>query len=218
MLAPMLAGGVGATLLSRLRKKPQGAQPQGFDPMQYARTGASESAARVGASRDDLASAIGGFDPAAYTQAAAGAMYSGMNEQRTTADANRNAGLNARGLFRSNLGGAAADRGFNEQLARAMAGLSMQQAGLEQNKTQMMAGMHDRDRDDASRYEDMSLGLHMADRDQKAADKASKRSMWGSLAGAGLTAAGMALGGPGGAAIGGGIGKMVGGLFNRRRA
>jgi hypothetical protein len=154
-------------------------------------------ASRMGAGARDQAagsrSAIDGFNPMDYTRTQAGAMATELGSEFAEQEGRRMASLNSRGLYRSDLGGARAQSAFQNRMARALAGLSMQGAQMEQGRLNALSAM---DRDDVARYEDMGVGLNMTDRAQRDADTASRRGMWGSLIGAGATVGGAYLGRP----------------------
>jgi hypothetical protein len=171
-----------------------------------------EARGQAGTSRSLYGGALSGFDPQSYMQQAAGAAYGGLSEDFAGAERGRKASLNRRGLMGSNIGGAESERGFQDRLAQALAGLSMQAGQMEQNRIGQMGDLYRHDVGRADQYFGHGVDLTMSREHQRAQDKASKRGMWGSIAGAGLTAAGMALGGPAGGAIGSGLSKA---LFRR---
>lgn len=112
------------------------------------------------------------------------------------------------GRLRTGFGQGDEDRlvtGSLDRLNDAILGQSMNATQMQQNNTNML-GQYGLDR--SNTHLEATTGLAASKAAQDATNKASKRGMWGNIAGAGLMAAGTALGGPLGGMIGGGIGKL----------
>lgn len=122
------------------------------------------------------------FDPREYMREAANALFANASDAYGSQIGQIDAQNNARGFYNSPVGRAGARRSFDDYLGRGLAGLSGQAAQLEQNRLGMMGGLYAMDRDDTRFYEDADIGLMMTREQQRLADKASKRSMWGTIA------------------------------------
>ena len=123
------------------------------------------------------------FDPQAYMREAASALFANAGDAYNSTIAGIDQSNNARGFYHSPVGRAGARRSLDDYLGRGLASLSGQAAQLEQNRLGMIGGLYAMDRDDTRFYEDADIGLMMTREQQKLQDKASKRSMWGSIAG-----------------------------------
>lgn len=182
-----------------------------------ARAREEAQAAQAAASRNQYQSALMGFDPQAYMEQSAGSMFNTLGEQFARQQASQAANLNARGLFGSNLGGGRMQQDFNDRLANALAGLSMQGGQMEMQRMGMMGGLAGMDMGQANRYWDAATGLTVTAKQQKMMNAASKRSMWGNIVQGGLTAGGAVLGtilAPGaGTAAGAAAGSALGSAF-----
>lgn len=85
-------------------------------------------------SRNTYLDALMGFDPGEYASTTAGALFDEFGETAERAEAGREVALNRRGFLGSGVGTGQMNRELATRLARELAGLSMQTAGLEQGR------------------------------------------------------------------------------------
>jgi hypothetical protein len=116
-------------------------------------------------SRQRYQSAIDDFDPRAYMKEAAGAQISDLGEQFGQAEGQRRVAANRSGFINSGGGIGALNRDFSGRLARALSGLSLQTAGLQQNKVGMQGDLYGDDRAYAEGSRDRSTDLVAGSRD-----------------------------------------------------
>lgn len=115
-----------------------------------------------------------GFDPRQYMTDAAGAVTEDAVEGLTDTISDNNQGLNARGFFGSSLGTAKIAEGFSKRLSNALAGLSLQTAGLEQDRIGMIGGQAATDAGRADYARDTELDLLSGNVDRETARRNSR--------------------------------------------
>lgn len=129
---------------------------------------------RATGSRNRYLELLEGFDPQSFMQSAAEGVGSELHEGFVDTLGQNNQALNARGFFGSGLNTAKISEDFSNRLSRALAQLSMQTAGLEQNRIGMVG---DQGRIDASRADHsrgLELDLYAGDLDAQIADRNAK--------------------------------------------
>lgn len=122
---------------------------------------------RASVSRGRYVNLLKGFDPREYASETATALAEDSAEARNR-EANRRARtMNRRGFFGANLGRAQSNRDFNDRLARSLARLSLDTAGMEMGRIdrfgdlyQSDVGVQERSR---NRYLDLLAGNRDAD-------------------------------------------------------
>lgn len=185
-----------------------------YDPRRSFLTDADRSR-RIGQSmEDEYVSGLMRFDPySAYREAAQGAF--GDFRRQFADDLQRLRGQQA-GMGRLNTGFATMDedRLFTDLGSRLMDTLSQGAMQAGQMNLQRLGQMGDY----AGRQRDTAMQAAFGDwatrYQQRAADQASRRSMWGNIIGSGLGLVGTALGGPIGSALGGWLGNKLGVTIN----
>lgn len=146
-------------------------------------------------SRNRFSDALYGFSPMQYMQQAGGSIFSSLSEQFGREESARRAGMNRAGMLRSGIGNADALNSFNERLARAIAGLSMQGGQMEQERIGMMGGLYNTDLNQQNRFYDAATGLSASLMQQRNANMQANRNRRAALWGAGIGAAGNILSG-----------------------
>lgn len=166
---------------------------------------------RVGQSLEDaFVTGMTGFDPyASYREATQGA-FGDFRRQFT--DQLRALRGQQVGMGRINTGFATADedRLFTELGSRLLDTLSQGAMQAGQQRLQQLGQMGDYASQQRGLAMEGAFGDWATRYQQRAADQASKRSMWGNIIGAGLGLVGTALGGPIGSALGGWVGNKLG--------
>lgn len=115
-----------------------------------------------------------GYDPQEYMQEAAGAVGADLNEQLVATTADNNQALNARGFFGSGINAGRIGKDFNNRLARALASLSLQTAGLEQGRIDRFGRQAETDAGRADYSRSNELDLIAGNRDSEVANRNSR--------------------------------------------
>lgn len=176
--------GSGLGLTASQEERDAAARMKGAGEEQRVRTGRLDT--QVGQSRGQYLDRLSGFDPQEYMKEAAGAMMSEASEGYQRATNARGRSLNSRGLFRSTIGKGRQDQDFAERLARAMSGLSMQTAQMEQGRIDRFGDLHSEDRGYAENSRETYLDLLGGDRDY---EMGRRRDRLGTTLGVARTAA-----------------------------
>lgn len=140
--------------------------------------------------RNRYVEGLNAFDPTEYARSTAGAIGEGLQEDLTGTLAASNQQLNARGFYGGGLNTAKITRDFNDRLARALAALSMDAAGLELSRLGGYGDLYgtDASRADQTRQSELDLAF-----DRFAMERDDRSRRFGGLvhlAGAGIRAAG----------------------------
>jgi hypothetical protein len=194
MALPLIMAGIGAgsAALGAWQSHRAGKQAQrGMNAMaDDAQRRFDQSQGQANESRGLWQSAVQGFDPQAYMREAAGAAYGDISQAHRAANAQRQVGLNQRGLFASDLGGARTQRHFDDQLAQRLSGLAMQAGQMEQQRQGMMGQIYGADQNQGNMFFDAATGLRssgIAQRAQAGQDMASGLGqIGGAMIGAGM--------------------------------
>jgi len=180
-----IAAGLGSAALGAWQSHRAGRSAErGMNQMsQEAERRRRQQEAQAQQSRGLYQSAVQGFDPQQYMQQAAGSAFNDLSGQFNQANAQRMTGLNSRGLFGSNLGGNRQQVQFNDALANRLAGLSMNAAGMEQQRQGMLGNIYGMDQGYQRSLQDDVWGMRGAGLQQRAMSGASAGQGWGQLGG-----------------------------------
>jgi hypothetical protein len=144
-------------------------------------------------SRGRYQGALDSYDPQAYMQQAAQANASQLGEMYNQGEGQRRVAAQRSGFINSGAGIGALNRDFSSRLAQTLGTLSLQTAGLQQNKLGMQGDLYGNDVNQAEGARNNSLDLLAGSRDAAvAARNARLRGTTGVLK-AGVQAAGMFL-------------------------
>lgn len=122
-------------------------------------------------SRGRYQGALDAYDPQAYMREAAGATISDLDEQFGQAEGQRRVQAQRTGFINSGGGTGALNRDFSTRLARALSSLSLQTAGLQQNKLGMQGDIYGGDVNRAEGARGNYLDLAAGERDAAIASR-----------------------------------------------
>lgn len=125
-------------------------------------------------SRSRYQGALDAYDPQAFMKQAAESQISDLGEQYGQAEGQRRIAANRSGFINSGGGIGAQTRDFNTRLARALSGLSLQTAQLQQNKVGMQGDLYSGDVNQATGARDNYLDITSANRDAATASRNSR--------------------------------------------
>lgn len=139
------------------------------------------------------------FDPMSAMRGQAQSIYGDMSRDFNSAEGQRRAAMNRRGMLSSSAGNARAQRGFQDAFSRAIAGLSMQGAQMRQsnlgNVASMYGGLHGSDTNQSNLFADMLYGSAASRISQNYAAQQASKDRRNNLWGAGISAVGDIVGG-----------------------
>lgn len=127
------------------------------------RTGALDE--QAASSRGRYTELLGGFDPRSYMREAAEAEADELGEMYNEGEGQRRLSAQRSGFINSGGGIGRLNRDFSKRLARALSGLSLQTAGLEQGRIDRFGDVASMDRGYAENSRDRSLDLLAGARD-----------------------------------------------------
>lgn len=141
---------------------------------EQARTGQLDQQAAE--SRNRYTSLLEGFNPQDYMKQAAGSVAADLGEAYNQGEGQRRLAAQRSGFINSGGGTGALQRDFSGRLARALAGLSLQTAGMEQNRISSFGDVYGTDRGYAEGSRMNSLDMLAGARDAAIQSRNSRLS------------------------------------------